>query len=154
MYRVLKHNGFCVSFYGSPQADKFIAAYKAAGFRIVGHIAFPSATHRARAFCATSMNARICLPRVIRLIPKKPSATLSTGRNSGNRLHPTQKPLSVLLPLVETFSKAGGTVLDPFAGSGSTLLAARMLGRNFIGVELEAVYHRVAGARLECAQPG
>lgn len=41
MYRVLKHNGFCVSFYGWPQADKFIAAYKAAGFRIVGHIAFP-----------------------------------------------------------------------------------------------------------------
>lgn len=39
---------------------------------------------------------------------------------SGNKLHPTQKPVSVLLPLVETFSPAQGTVLDPFAGSGST----------------------------------
>ena len=52
---------------------------------------------------------------------------------SGNKLHPTQKPLSVLLPLIETFSTPGGLVLDPIAGSGSTLIALRMLGRTFLG---------------------
>src|SRR5260370_31265647 len=41
MHRVLERNSFCVSFYGWPQADKFIEAYKAAGFRLVGHFAFP-----------------------------------------------------------------------------------------------------------------
>src|SRR5580698_2036979 len=41
MYRVLARNSFCVSFYGWPQADRFIRAYRDAGFRIVGHFVFP-----------------------------------------------------------------------------------------------------------------
>jgi adenine-specific DNA-methyltransferase len=68
---------------------------------------------------------------------------------SGNRLGPTQKPLPVLLPLVETFSPYSGLVLDPFAGSGSTLLAARMLGRRFLGIELDGDSHAIAKRRLE-----
>jgi DNA modification methylase len=53
-----------------------------------------------------------------------------------------------LLPLVETFSAAGGLVLDPFAGSGSSLLAARMLGRRYLGIELDPGYHAIARRRL------
>src|SRR5580704_13985294 len=41
MYRVLKEDSFCVSFYGWPKADLFLTAYRTAGFRIVGHFAFP-----------------------------------------------------------------------------------------------------------------
>lgn len=41
MYRVLEHNSFGVSFYGWPHADRFVTAYRAAGFRIVGHLMFP-----------------------------------------------------------------------------------------------------------------
>lgn len=70
---------------------------------------------------------------------------------SGNKLHPTQKPLSVLLPLVETFSARGGLVLDPFSGSGSSLLAAKMLGRSWLGIELDAKYHAIASGRLQKA---
>jgi DNA modification methylase len=54
-----------------------------------------------------------------------------------------------LLPLIETFSAPGGLVLDPFAGSGSTLLAARMLDRPYLGIELDAGYHALASQRLE-----
>jgi adenine-specific DNA-methyltransferase len=68
---------------------------------------------------------------------------------SGNKLHPTQKPLPVLLPLVDTFSPYGGLVLDPFAGSRSTLLAARMLGRQYLGIELDGEYHAIAKRRME-----
>jgi site-specific DNA-methyltransferase (adenine-specific) len=60
---------------------------------------------------------------------------------SGNRLHPTQKPLSVLTPLIETFSKPGDVVLDCFAGSGSTLAAAHLLRRNWLGIEIDPAYH-------------
>jgi adenine-specific DNA-methyltransferase len=75
----------------------------------------------------------------------------STGPIAVTKLHPTQKPLSVLLPLVETFSPPQGTVLDPFAGSGSTLLAARTLGRSYYGIELDPKYHAIASRRMEQA---
>ncbi len=52
MYRVLARHSFCISFYGWPHADRFIAAFRCAGFRIVGHLVFPkcytSTTHHLR----------------------------------------------------------------------------------------------------------
>src|ERR1035438_902129 len=84
--------------------------------------------------------------------PKEPADTIGDVIDwtySGNKLHPTQKPLSVLLPMVETFSTPGGVVLDPFSGSGSSLLAAKMLGRSYLGIELDATYHAIASRRLE-----
>ncbi len=55
---------------------------------------------------------------------------------AGNKLHPTQKPLGSLKPLIEAFCSAGGLVFDPFCGSGSILVAAWETGRSFIGIEL------------------
>ena len=51
--------------------------------------------------------------------------------------------------MVETFSPPRGVVLDPFTGSGSSLLAAKMLGRSWLGIELEAKYHAIASQRLQ-----
>jgi site-specific DNA-methyltransferase (adenine-specific) len=53
------------------------------------------------------------------------------------------------LPLIETFCPPKGLVLDPFAGSGTTLLAAHMTGRSYLGIELDANYHAIATKRLE-----
>jgi adenine-specific DNA-methyltransferase len=71
---------------------------------------------------------------------------------TGNKLHPTQKPVAALKPLIEAFCPSDGIVLDPFAGSGSTLLAARQLGRQFIGIEIDAQHRRTATARLQPAE--
>jgi site-specific DNA-methyltransferase (adenine-specific) len=148
MHRVLKQNGFCVSFYGWPQADKFIAAYKAAGFRLVGHIMFPKRYTSSSRFMRNQHECAHLLAKGFPAHPEYAIGDVIDWTYSGNRLHPTQKPLQVLLPLVETFSSPGGTVLDPFAGSGSTLLAARMLGRSYLGIELDARYHAIAERRL------
>jgi adenine-specific DNA-methyltransferase len=61
--------------------------------------------------------------------PANPIGDVIYWTYTGNKLHPTQKPLSILRPLIETFSTPQGIVLDPFTGSGSTLLAARQRGR-------------------------
>src|ERR1700686_2990168 len=67
---------------------------------------------------------------------------------TGNRLHPTQKPVPSLKPVIEAFTRRGDIVLDPFCGSGSTLLAAKILGRRYIGIELDAEHSKTAERRL------
>lgn len=64
------------------------------------------------------------------------------------RLHPTIKPLDTMLKYVSILSPLGGVVLDPFMGSGTTLLAAIQLGRKAIGIELDPKYCEIAKQRL------
>jgi len=72
-----------------------------------------------------------------------------TCRNMHRRgLHPTEKPLGILSPLISYTCPSGGVVLDPFAGSGSTLLAAKLLGYNTIGVEIDERYCQITTKRL------
>ena len=67
---------------------------------------------------------------------------------TGNRLHPTQKPVEALQPIIAALTRPGDIVLDPFAGSGSTLVAAQLLGRGYVGIELDAGHVRTARRRL------
>ena len=60
----------------------------------------------------------------------------------------TQKPVELLSYFVEKSSLPGETVLDPYMGSGSTLVAARMLGRRAIGIEIEERYCEIAANRV------
>ncbi|MDM4015964.1 DNA-methyltransferase [Roseiconus lacunae] len=68
-----------------------------------------------------------------------------------NKRHVTEKPLGLMLDLMK-IAPEGGTVCDPFQGSGTTGEAAIRTGRNYLGVELTAHYHAVAVERLEAAQ--
>jgi len=62
--------------------------------------------------------------------------------------HPTQKPQKLMKELVKKFSEPGDTILDPFMGSGSTLFAAKEMGRKAIGIELNKKWCKVAADRL------
>jgi adenine-specific DNA-methyltransferase len=148
MYRVLVADAFCLTFYGWPHADRFMRAFRSAGFRPVGHFAFPKPYVSSVGHVRCQHESAYLLAKGNPRSPAPLSDVIPWSENTGNKLHPTQKPLSVLLPLVETFSRAQGTVLDPFAGSGSSLMAAKMLGRSYIGIELDAQYHSLATRRL------
>jgi site-specific DNA-methyltransferase (adenine-specific) len=64
------------------------------------------------------------------------------------KTHPTEKPVMLLRELIESSSCIGETVLDPFMGSGSTLVAAAMEGRKAIGIEIEERYCEIAAKRM------
>ena len=66
----------------------------------------------------------------------------------GNKQHPTEKPVDLMKLYVGNSSQVGDTVLDPFMGSGSTGVACKELGRNFIGVELDEQYFDIATKRI------
>jgi len=63
-------------------------------------------------------------------------------------LHPTQKPVKLMQAIIELTTQPGQIVLDPFAGSGSTLVAARNIGRHFLGYETKEEYLEVCRSRL------
>lgn len=148
IFRVLRRDSFCVSFYGWHQADTFITAWREAGFRLAGHLTFtkhyPSTErflkyHHENAYLLAKGNP----PQPTQRIPD-----VLEWKYSGNKLHPTQKPLCVLTPLIQSFSHPGDIVLDPFCGSGSTLLAAKLQCRKYIGIELDVRYCNAARDRL------
>lgn len=71
-----------------------------------------------------------------------------THNKEDNNQHPTQKPLGLIKELVSLFTNPGDLILDPFMGSGTTLVAAKELGRRAIGIELDKKYCDVAVRRL------
>ncbi len=79
---------------------------------------------------------------------------MANPRNTGNYAHranhhPTVKPITLMRYLVRLVTPPGGTVLDPFMGSGSTGCAAMLEAMQFIGIELSAEYLEIARKRIE-----
>lgn len=148
LYRVLKRDAFCISFYGWPKADLFIRAWRQAGFRLAGHLVFRKPYGSKTAFLQYRHELAYLLVKGSPALPATPLPDVLDWTYTGNKLHPTQKPLGILKPLIQTFSQPGETVLDSFAGSGSTLAAAAALGRRYIGIELDEAHHRTATKRL------
>ena len=64
------------------------------------------------------------------------------------RFHPTQKPVELMANIIKDYSEDTMTIFDPFSGSGSTLVAAKQLGRKFLGCELSERYVKICEERL------
>lgn len=80
--------------------------------------------------------------------PRLMTSVIDVRSMHGRAVHPTEKPTGILDPLIAYSCPPGGTVLDPFAGSGSTLDAARCSGRRAIGIEVSEAYCEVVARRL------
>jgi site-specific DNA-methyltransferase (adenine-specific) len=151
MHRVLKENHFCISFYGWAKVDVFFRAWKKAGFRPVGHLVFIKQYNSAN----KKTILRFHHEQAYLLVKGKPYDTnfpvtdVLSFTYTGNHLHPCEKSLQPLRRLIGAFTQVGDLVLDPLAGSGSTLLAAWQMERNYLGIELDPDYYAITRQRLE-----
>jgi adenine-specific DNA-methyltransferase len=152
IHRILKSAAFCISFYGWNKADLFIDAWRGAGFRIVGHLVFRKRYPSSTRFLRYQHEQAYLLAKGDVQPPAQPIPDVIEFPYTGNKLHPTQKPVAALKPLIEVFCPPQGTLLDPFAGSGSALVAARQLGRQCIGIEIDEQHYHTATARLQEVQ--
>ncbi len=137
-----------VSFYGFPKAEAFLAAWREAGFDPIGHLVWVKPYASTEKFVRYYHEQAYLLAKGRLRKPRLRLPDVLEWRYTGNRLHPTQKPLMAILPLVQAFSDKGDIVLDPFAGSGTTAVAAQQLGRRFIGIELDPTYGAKAAERV------
>ena len=149
VYRVLKPDTFCISFYGWQKVDSFLRAWRRAGFRAVGHLVWHKSYASRVSWLAAHHEQAYLLAKGVPPKPARPLKDVQPWMYSGNRRHPTEKAVAILKPLIESFSPPTGLVLDPFAGSGSTLEAAATCGRRYLGVELDPAYCALIRQRLD-----
>jgi site-specific DNA-methyltransferase (adenine-specific) len=151
-YRVLKQNRVAVMFYGWTKVDAFFEAWKGAGFQPVGHLVFRKAYSSRSRFLSYQHEQAFLLAKGKPPLPKQPLGDVIDMPYSGNKLHPTQKPVAALSRLIRSFSLPGEIVLDAFAGSGSTCAAAALMDRRYIGIELNDAYYAQASERMSRVQ--
>lgn len=149
MFRVLKDNTYCVVFCGWVEIAQFSQAWAQAGFRTVGHIVWEKNYASRAAHTEYRHESAYLLAKGKPVWPKVPVPDVMKWEYTGNRLHPTEKAVSILTPLVRAYSPIGGIVLDPFAGSGSTCVASALEGRSSIGIDVEQKYCATARKRLD-----
>ena len=147
-FRVLKDGGFCISFYGWSKVDRYLGAWRKSGFRPVGHLVLIKSYTSGSAFLQYRHEQAYLLAKGRVVYPLSPISDVLYWKYTGNRLHPTQKPIRALTRLIRAFSQPGDFVLDPFCGSGSVLLAAKLSGRRYIGIEVRQDYCDIAQQRL------
>lgn len=153
LYRVMKPNTYCVSFYGWSKLLRFLTAWREIGFQPVGHLVW------VKRYASNTGHTRMMHEQAYLLAkgnptrPASPPSDVIDWSYTGNRLHPTQKPVSGLVPLIRAFTKPNDLVLDPFAGSGTTGVAARYCNRRYLLIEQDANYHRAAVERLAQSVP-
>lgn len=147
-FRVLKPDGWAAVFTGYTGIGDCLEAGEAAGFSVKTVIVWDK--------CLPGLGKGIRNQHEDIVLVKKgsPAERFEGGnvwrlpRVSGRPVHPHEKPLPLLNKLLDAYSLPGDLVLDPFSGSGATLVAAQAYGRRAIGVELDEGYCQVIAARL------
>lgn len=149
IYRVLKNNSMCLSFYGWQKADIFLDTWRAVGFQPISHFVFIKNYSSKKGFASAHHESAYLLAKGKPQKPIQPPKDIQSWKYTGNRLHPTQKPVESLKTIIKAYSKHGDIILDPFAGSGSTAVAAQELGRFYIGIEKDFNYADIAQKRMK-----
>jgi len=147
-YQTLKDPGFCVVFTQWRTIDKFRKVFEEAGFRIKTVAVWDKGKPGLGDGIAEEYENIIIFRKGKAKSPYSGNV-FREPRVIGRPEHPHEKPLKLMERLVGLFSEEGDVVLDPFLGSGTTAVACKRLGRNFIGFEIKSEYCKIAEKRLK-----
>lgn len=153
-YRVLKPGGAILCFTRWDVEQTFIDAIKLAGFQVKSEVIWDKVHHgmgdTKAAFAPSHENIVFAIKGKYSFPGHRPKDLVTFSKlGSAQMIHPTEKPVGLIANLITSVTKPGDLILDPFAGSGSTLVAAKKTGRRFIGVELDDEYFEKAHRRIE-----
>lgn len=148
LFRLLKPDSLCMTFYGWPHAETFLSSWRLVGFRPVSVFVLVKRRMGLGYFTRAQHEQAYLLAKGR---PNKPSMAPSDVLDWAMprvALHPNQKPVGAISKLLSSFSPESSSVLDPFCGSGSTLVAARQCGRRAVGIEIDERFCEVTAMRL------
>jgi len=157
VYRVLRDGGTVIMFYDLWKITELSNMLKDAGFkmlRFVEHLKTNPVPINSKCFYLS--NAREIAIACVK--GGKPTFnaeyhngifTLPIHRDEGKRIHPTQKSIALMKAFIKIHSKENDFVIDPFAGSGTTMVSAMLLNRVTAGCEIDKKYYKVAVQRIK-----
>lgn len=148
LYRVLRPDSLCLTFYGWPHADIFLNSWRSVGFRPVSVCAFIKKRIGLGYFTRAQHELAYLLAKGRPKKPERAPSDVFEWEYSGEVFHPNQKPVGALARLIAAYTDDNSFVIDPFCGSGTTLLAARNCGVSAVGIEIEERFCEVAALRL------
>ncbi len=157
-YRITKSGGALLCFCRWDVAEVFRVAIESAGWEIKSQVIWDRIGHGTGDLKASfgprhdiiwfAIKGKFAFPW------KRPASVIAYERIQGDALvHPNQKPLALMEYLCRVVCPTGGTVCDPFAGSGATGEGALIAGCNFVGIELSEKYANLARERIAAADP-
>lgn len=153
-FRVLKPGGSIICFTRWDVQQTFIDAMKIAGFKVKSEVIWDKVLHgmgdTAAAFAPSHENIIFAIKGKYSFPGHRPRDLVTYQKlASSQMIHPTEKPVGLLTNLISSVTKPGDLIVDPFAGSGSTCVAAKKTGRRFIGIELDDEHFEKASRRIE-----
>jgi adenine-specific DNA-methyltransferase len=148
LFRVLRSDALCLTFFGWPQAETFLRTWREVGFRPVSIFVLVKNRIGLGYFSRSQHEQAFLLAKGHPAKPAKALSNVLSWECSDTSFHPNQKPEGALSKLLACFSNDNSVVLDPFCGSGTTLLAARNCGASAVGIEIEERFCEVAALRL------
>src|SRR5579872_126960 len=148
LWRVLRPDSLCLSFYGWPHADIFLTVWKLIGFKPASQIVCIKDAIGLGYFTRGQHEAAYLLAKGNPAKPEKALSDVFEWERIAAPVHPNQKPVNTLSKLIAAYTAPGDLVVDAFMGSGTTLVAARNLGRRAMGIEVEERYCEIAARRL------
>ena len=159
LFRVLKSGGHCYVMTNNKNLQEMINTLTATGFHFIKCLIWDKGNKIMGQYYMSQFEYIIFLRKGkgVRINNCGTSDLISipnkkTKCDDGKNLHDTEKPVELMKLLIENSSKPNDIVLDPFMGVGSTGIAANLSGREFIGIELDETYFKVAQERISNAQ--
>ena len=162
LYRVLKPKGICFIFGRMDMFMRIGNSVLNSGFKYnhdfiwrkgdmrAGNLSSMGTIHE-NGIVLSKGAPKKCNPIIINQVVKNRYKAEYNGKISRLEYtgHPTQKPINLLSFLIQSYSNEGDTILDPFMGSGSTIVASHINNRNYIGIDLEEEYINMCKERLQ-----
>ena len=150
VYRVLKNNSHCYIMSNDRNINELLNICEKVGFKLLNILVWGKSKHSPNRYYLKNCECIVFLRKgKAKNINNMGTKQLLLIDNVENKNHPSEKPIKLMKILIKNSTNEQDKVLDPFMGSGTTGIACKELNRNFIGIELDEKYFKIAKERIE-----
>lgn len=150
VYSILKENSHCYIMCNDRNLQELLNESIKVGFRLLNILTWKKSKHSPNRYYLKNAEFIVFLRKgKAKNINNMGTKQVLEVDNVDNKLHPSEKPIDLLKILIENSSQKSEIILDCFMGSGSTCIACQNTNRNFIGIELDEKYYKIARDRIK-----